>query len=198
MIDVMLFLEDLGHESVTKALVERIAREKKVAIDIKSRSARGGHGRALDELRRFMRDLHRGRQVGVPRILVVAIDANCKGLNTRKKEIEECVPEEYRPFLVCAVPDPHIERWLLLDSNAFRVVLGEGCQAPDYKCERDRYKNKLAAAIQQAGLTPLLGGMEHAQDIVDNMDLDGVSARDASFGSFVGEFRRRLQNASST
>ncbi len=85
MIDVMLFLEDLGHESLIKALVERVAREKRVAIKIKSRSVRGGHGRALAELRQFLRDLRRGHQVGIPQLLVVAIDANCKGLGTRKK-----------------------------------------------------------------------------------------------------------------
>jgi hypothetical protein len=55
------------------------------------------------------------------------------------------------------VPDPHIERWLLLDSQAFKEVLHRGCSAPDQKCDRDRYKLLLDEAVRAAEVEPLLG-----------------------------------------
>ena len=36
--------------------------------------------------------------------------------------------------IVKAIPEPHIERWLLLDGAASRAAVGKGCQAPDLKC----------------------------------------------------------------
>jgi hypothetical protein len=71
------------------------------------------------------------------------------------------VPDALAPINV-AVPDPHIERWLLLDGAAFKAVFGEGCDAPDLKCSRDRYKSRLIEAIRGTGVTPNLGGLEFA------------------------------------
>ena len=38
-----------------------------------------------------------------------------------------------RAPVVLAVPDPHVERWLLLDGAAFKAAVGHGCDAPDQK-----------------------------------------------------------------
>ncbi len=62
------------------------------------------------------------------------------------------VVEDYDPITIYAIPDPHLERWLLLDSAAFKHVLGRGCSAPDQKCEKERYKQLLIQAILEAGL----------------------------------------------
>jgi hypothetical protein len=90
-----------------------------------------------------------------------------------------------------AVPDPHIERWLLLDSAAFKAVLGRGCEAPDFKCDRDRYKKLLAQAVSKAGITPLIGGLEHARDIVDSMDFTRMTRKEGD--KVLGQFLQELQ-----
>ncbi len=94
--------------------------------------------------------------------------------------------------VVLAVPDPHIERWLLLDSAAFKAVLGKGCEAPDFKCDRDRYKKLLAQAVSMAGLTPLIGGLEHARDIVGSMDFSRMTRKggDKVLGRFLQELQK--------
>ncbi len=95
--------------------------------------------------------------------------------------------------IICAVPDPHIERWLLLDSSAFKAVFGRGCDAPDRKCERGRYKKMLVDAIRTAGITPSLGGLEFADDIVNSMDLEHSAKADDSLRYFLDQLRAVLQ-----
>lgn len=189
--NVNLFVEDFGHEAFIKAIATRFANEYKVEISIKSYSVRGGHGKALTELHRYIKDLQRG-QVAQPDLLIVAIDANCKGYLERKQEIDQKT-EVFKDLTVCAIPDPHIERWLLIDSAAFKAVLGKGCAAPDYKCERDRYKKLLIQAIRDAGLSPLLGGMEHAEDIVNAMDLERMEQADDSLGKFIKALHKKFK-----
>ena len=74
-------------------------------------------------------------------------DANCQGYLKRRQELEPAV-EYCGCKVVYAIPDPHIERWLLLDSAAFKAVLGRGCDAPKQKCERKRYKRLLLDAVR--------------------------------------------------
>jgi hypothetical protein len=95
--------------------------------------------------------------------------------------------------IICAIPDPHIERWLLLDSEAFKRVLGRGCDAPDQKCIRDRYKVFLRNAILQAGRMPILGGLEHTYEIVNQMDLRRMESSGESLGTLIQELRRTLE-----
>lgn len=91
--------------------------------------------------------------------------------------------------VVVAVPDPHIERWLLLDGEAFKAALGRGCDAPDRKCDRDRYKQRLIEAVRDAGAIPILSGLEHAEDIVRRMDVERTTRADRSFKRFVEDLR---------
>ena len=91
--------------------------------------------------------------------------------------------------MILAIPDPHIERWLLLDGAAFKAVFGRGCDAPDQKCDRGRYKQRLIEAIFAAGVTPSLGGLEFAEDIVQCMDIERAAQADDSFRRFVGSLR---------
>jgi hypothetical protein len=90
---------------------------------------------------------------------------------------------------VYAIPDPHIERWLLLDAAAFKAVLGRGCEAPQQKCERRRYKRLLMEAVRSAGVTPLLGGIKYADSLVKMMDLRSVESADESLGRLLKDLR---------
>lgn len=185
--EVILFAEDYGHEAVISSLFERLAREHRVDITIIKRSVRGGHGKVISELKALWRQIERGKEF-LPDLFIVVTDANCKGYTERRREILEC-GELVTGFMICAIPDPHIERWLLLDSSAFKAVFGMGCNAPDKKCERDRYKKMLSEAIQATGIVPPLGGIEYAEDIVNAMDLDQMEQANASFGKFLTELR---------
>lgn len=150
------------------------------------RGPRDGHPAQLE---RYLRDL-RTQGSPWPHLIVVATDTNCQGFRERVRRID---PENPPAPVVLAVPDPHVERWLLLDGAAFRQVFGHGCDAPDRKCSRNRYKDLLIAAIRAAGHTPLLGGIEYAEDIVRNMDIDRAARADDAFDRFVTDLRTTVR-----
>jgi hypothetical protein len=189
--EVMLFVEDSGHEKFIVSLIERLGKENKIKVEMKLRSVTGGHGSVIAEFKQFQRDMTRGRE-RLPDLLVVATDANCKGYNKRRKELEKIIDDRIKDLTVCAIPDPHIERWMLMDSAAFKSVTGKGCNAPDHKCERDRYKRILFNAMQEAGITPPVGGFEYAQDIVGKMDLYNAGKNDISFGNFLKDLQDKF------
>jgi hypothetical protein len=141
----------------------------------------------LNELRGFIREFQRGREP-LPDLLVIGRDANCEGYAKMKQAVEEVLADYPGPRIL-GIPDPHIERWLLLDSAAFKQVLGQGCSAPSYKCEKDRYKTLLTQAIREAGVKPLIGGIEYAEDLVQAMNLSRAESSDASFGHFLKDLR---------
>lgn len=179
--DVALFVEDYAHRQFVGVLVERLARKRGIETRLDWRNALGGHGKVAQEFARYMRDLDRqgGRP---PDLLVVATDANCEGPNARAQKF----PDGVGPTpLVRAIPDPHIERWLLLDGAAFKSAVGRGCDAPDLKCDRNRYKRLLIEAIRAAGIAPILGGIEFAEDIAREMSLTRAARADRSFKRFV-------------
>lgn len=190
--NVYLFVEDYGHEAFLQALIERLAQEYQVDVCMRSFSVRGGHGKVITELKQFVKALQRDKE-DLPDLLVVASDTNCRRLVECRKEIEE-VTQDIQEFVVCALPDPHVERWLLIDSEAFKKVLGEGCNAPTQKCEKDLYKQLLSRAIRATGNPPILGGMEHAGDIVNAMNLGRISGKvDSSFRDLVRDLRNQFK-----
>lgn len=188
MTDVLCFGEDSGHEQVISSLLKRLSVDEGVPFTLTWRSATHGHGRVVSELKSLLRDI-RKEKGDFPDLIVVATDANCVGYGRRRRDITDLTDRIPGIRVVCALPDPHIERWLLIDSAAFKSVLGVGCQAPDQKCERDRYKRILREAVRQAGISPSLGGIEYAEDIVNAMDLDRSGRDDPSLGHFLDELR---------
>jgi len=185
--DISMFVEDHAHHEFLEALLRRLSEEYKVAIDMKWYNVRRGHGKVIEELRQYIRDLGRSTSIR-PDLVLVATDANCQKFASRLKDVSE-ITDKAPIRTVCAIPDPHIERWLLLDSAAFKQVFNRGCTAPDFKCERDRYKRQLIACIMQAGISPSLGGIEYAGDIVKKMDLERVARADKSFHRLLSELR---------
>lgn len=187
--EIVLFGEDLGHERVVGALVRRVARELGVGVRQNWRSAVGGRPRLVGEYRSYLAQLPRDLERR-PDFIVVATDSNCEGLVKREREIDKA-GEGWPGKIVKAIPDPHVERWLLLDGAAFRHAVGRGCQAPDRKCERERYKDQLIDEIKEAGVIPSLGGIEYADDIVEALDLQRAG-QDASLGRFLASLRQAL------
>ncbi len=179
--NVALFVEDFAHQQVIGALIKKLAAENVSKLNLQWRSAVRGYGRVVTEFARFMQELESLNEL-TPDLIIVATDANCKGFRYRSKEFRfenPCAP------IVQAIPDPHIERWLLLDGAAFKSVFGKGCAAPDLKCDRSRYKHLLTTAIRETGVIPSLGGIEFAEDIVGHMDIRRATQQDESFARFA-------------
>ena len=191
---IHLFCEDVGHEQFLRALLNRFAREFDVEITLNFYSARGGFGRMIERLKNYVARLQRGGlDLETPDLIVVARDANCKGLSKMQAELKDIV-EDFDSMTIYAIPDPHVERWLLVDSSAFKYALGRGCSAPDQKCEKERYKQLLIDAILITGKTPVVGGIEYTEDIVNAMDLDRMVTADSSLGSLITALRRTFSS----
>lgn len=188
--ELLLFVEDQAQEKFLTALLSRIATERAVRVSVRPRSTQGGFAKVLSQLEAFAKAVDRGREP-LPDGLVIGLDANCQGYIERRRMVLQRAGQ-LSDLVICAIPDPHIERWFLLDGEAFREALGAGCAAPDEKCEKGRYKRLLNQAVRQAGVQPLLGGVEYAEDIVNACHIQRVADRDASFGRFVSDFRNWL------
>jgi hypothetical protein len=196
-IRISYFLEDALQKSFLVALVARIATDLSLSQDVLAhdvRSATGGKGVVMTEFRRFLRDVQRERE-RAPDVLVVAIDSNCQGFVEKRKEIEAVAQRAgYNRSLVCAVPDPHIERWYLESATALQQVLQSQVtpQPPPYKCERGRYKQALRQAIADAGVLAPLGGAEYGAEIAQHLNPYTVGKADTAFKHFVDDLKEAL------
>lgn len=181
-LQVVCFFEDIAHERFITALIKRAAEEQNVIPAIKVLNATHG-SRVWKEFRQYLREL-KAKETPLPDMLIVVMDGNCKKATEVVRKIEDEVKRASVPIprLVCAVPDPHIERWYLEDQQALKKVLGRAQPKKlRYKCGHDRYKKALIEAIRAAGVEPLLGGAEYGKDIAEALD---PSRLDPSFDTF--------------
>lgn len=188
---VELFVEDRAHDELLRALLERLAREEGRRFILRSRSARGGHGRALREVQLYQKamlvqDLR-------PGLVVVCIDANCKRVAEARREVIGHIDQSFAHCTVVACPDPHVERWYLADPDSFHQVVGRRPPLGRKKCERGRYKTMLARAVRDAGHPPTLGGVEFAREIADAMDLYRAGKNERSLKLFLDEVRPKIR-----
>lgn len=186
---IALFVEDDAHRQVIGTLTQRLAKERQVNISLDWRNATRGHGEVIQEFKNYLRDVKKQGEP-LPDLIIIATDANCEGWKDRVKKLDD---QNAPAPIIFAIPDPHIERWLLLDGAAFKVVFGKGCDAPDQKCERDLYKQQLIQAIQSAGTTPNLGGIEFAEDIVGKINIQRAKHADSSFQRFVDDLLHKFR-----
>lgn len=191
---VDLFVEGRAHEASLVAMLMRIAREEGIGVSVRIRSARGGHGRAVDELKLYQ-DVVEKNLVGTapPDLLIAGIDGNCSTFARAKRTIERATRSPFSGRLVVACPDPHVERWYLADPESFKTVVGHRPSLGRTKCARDHYKRLLAKAVQQAGHPPTLGGIEFAAELVEGMDLYRAGKSDRSLKAFVDDLRAKLR-----
>ena len=189
--NINLFVEDVAHEDFLTALIHRLAGDYNVTVSIRASSVRGGHGTVITELKQYLRDLQHNKE-NLPDLIIVGTDSNCKGLSERETEINQ-VTSDLGDFVISMVPEPHIERWLLLDSAAFKTVFGKGCPVPDQKCERGRYKGLLLNAIYEATTVPPLDGIERVEELVYAMNLQRMAQSDRSMQRFFNMLQRRFR-----
>jgi len=184
--EINVFCEDSFHENFVRAMLRRFELEYEVPLACHFLSSRGGLPRMQGEFREFLRDLAR-ENLPAPDSVLVVLDANCVGYNERRRLMER-VAESYPQFLQLisyAIPDPHVERWMLVDEIAFQTVFGRGCTLPARKCAKDEYKRRLAKEIRDCGIEPILGGEEFAEDIINAMNLGRAEVREPSLGLFL-------------
>ena len=189
--NINLFVEDVAHEDFLSALMRRLAHESNIEISIKPSNVRGGHGTVITELEQYIRDLHHNKE-DLPDLVIVGTDSNCKSLSEREKVINEVVTD-LSDIVISMIPEPHIERWLLLDSGAFKVVYGKGCPDPDRKCERKRFKNLLLQAIRDATTVAPIDGFERVEELVYSMDFQRMKQSDKSICRFLTPLQRQFR-----
>ena len=185
---ITCFFEDFAHERFIKTIIKRTGQQAGIQAEISVRSATHG-SRVWRELEQYLRDI-KEKFEPTPDVLVVVIDGNCQKEIQVRKRIRELTSKYGFPheYVVCAIPDPHIERWYLEDQQALvRVIPNAKPQKLSYKCERDRYKRALVETIRKAGIEPLLGGAEYGDEIAQSLN---PSRLDRSFRNFWNELQR--------
>lgn len=193
-VTIDVFVEDRAHEAFLVPMVRRIADQEGIEVKVQVRSARGGHPRAMEELKLYQRlVLKGGAGATTPDLLVVGIDGNCSSFARKRTDVASVVQAPFSSRLVVAAPDPHIERWYLADPPVFQAVVGQHPGLGASKCVRDHYKQLLNKAILDAGHPPTLGGIEFARELVAQMDLYRAGKYDASLKAFVDDLRAGLK-----
>ena len=191
-----LFLEDSAHEKLLRPLVRRVGREEDVDLTIRVRNAQGGRAGAVKSFRDEQKLLEEGvGGTALPDVLVVAIDGNCATFANKRKEIQRATHSRFEHLVVPACPDPHIERWYVVDPQSFQQVVGNWPESPSRKCDRGVYKKVLADAAEGGTRQSLLGGVEFAEELVAAMDIYRAGKNDRSFGDFVETLRARMRLA---
>jgi hypothetical protein len=191
---IALYCEDSGHEQFARALLNRLARAVDLRADIRTLSGRGGHARALKEFRLWQRTIGTRQGLGqeIPDLLILLIDANCKGWAQVRNDLEASVNGQIFPFSVVGCPDPHVERWCLADPVAVQQVLDIQPPSDPGKCDRHIYKQMLRQTIRAAGQPILTNEMEYAPDLVEAMDFYRAGKSQPSLKHFIEEIQRAL------
>ena len=185
---IACFLEDAAQDSLIPALFSRILRERKLPEEqyhIYTLYNRGGA--SLRAYTDYLLETKRDPSKKVD-LLIVGSDANCKGVTKRREWItSQTYGLDLAPDIIPAVPDPHIERWYLLDLPALSKVSGVELSGglPTLKCNKDVYKNLLKEVFLSSGIEPPLGGAEYGKLLADHMDLYSSGKKEHSFAEYI-------------
>lgn len=192
---VAFFLEDSAQEAIIPPLFRRLAAEEGFEDDqiiLQVLSARGGG--SLTAFRQFLKDARQRGHLKAD-LLIVGVDANCKGFAARRELVLKVAAKSTYPDVITAIPDPHVERWYLLDVPALSKAAGSPIvtSAPAYKCEKNHYKTLLRKAFVNTGVAPPLGGLEYGPEVAQQMDLYAAAKQDHGLNDFVEKTRAWLK-----
>jgi len=188
---IFFFLEDAAQEAIIPPLFARVLRDEKISHDLcyfRVLNSRGGD--SIRSYKQFLAEVRCGSQPAPD--VVVGSDGNCKGYTVRREELRD-IARSYSPAvpLITAVPDPHVERWYMLDSKALAEVVGCSVlpSVPAYKCAKDVYKNLLRDAFRGSGVTPPLGGAEYGPGFAERMGLYAAGKHEAGLADYIAQIR---------
>jgi hypothetical protein len=187
---VELFCEDSAHESCARAVINRIARELDVDVNLRVGSARFGIPRLKSELKDFQSLIRRGS--GAPDLLVVIADGNDDGPQVRRREVADVIDSAVFSRYVVGTPDPYVEHWLLADPISFAERFGHQ-PALDSPHGRDGWKRRLVESLEAAGEIVTQGGAEFAEDIIDVMDFYRAGQSVPTIQAFADDVRSALK-----
>lgn len=88
---IVIFCEDFGHENVIKAIICKMDK----SVQVLPLSNRGGKGKALTELERYLKQVKANQVPTPPDVIVAAIDANCKGYHEKNGRLMKKYPKDY-------------------------------------------------------------------------------------------------------
>ncbi|MGH7595087.1 MAG: hypothetical protein ACREOI_01995 [bacterium] len=193
---VVIFLEDSAQEALIPPLFKRLASDEGFAqdrLDIDILASRGGV--SLKAFGQFFKDARRKRSPLQADLLIVGSDANCKGFVERRESVLKDAAKFPYQETITAIPDPHVERWYLLDTKAFALVIDSRIVVtpPEYKCEKNHYKTLLRRAFLDNNISPPLGGIEYGPAIAQNMDLYAAAKQDHGLADFIEKSRSWLK-----
>lgn len=192
---IVLFLEDNAQEIFIRALIDRlIAEEKKNPKDYELRILNSRGGGSIRAYKEFISQVKKRSHLNAD-LLIVGSDGNCNGFIKRKQQLINAAKNIPYPEVITAVPDPHIERWYMLDIQALQRASGVPVQliSPKVKCDKNHYKTLLRQAFSNQNLFPPLGGAEYGALIVGLMNIYVVGKSDPSIGDFIDQFQSWLR-----
>lgn len=192
---IRFFLEDNAQEAFIRPLVERMIKEGGKDInnyDLSVLYSRGGG--SIRAYKDFIKQTKKRNHLRAD-LLIVGSDGNCNGFNKRKQQLIEAGKEVSYPIIITAVPDPHIERWYLLDQQALAEAAGVSILAvpPTVKCDKNHYKKLLKEIFIAQNLFPPLGGAEYGPLIATTMNLYDAGTIDHALRDFVDQVRSWLK-----
>jgi len=192
---IIFFLEDSAQEVFICAMVERLIQDEGKNLrdyDLRVLSSRGGG--SIRAYKDFLGQVKKRKYLDAD-VLIVGSDGNCNGFAKRKQQLMDASQSIPYPVVISAVPDPHIERWYLLDSQALAEAAGVPVQvvSPTVKCDKNHYKNLLKKALTEQGIIPPLGGAEYGSIVAKSMDVYRAGTVDHSLRDFIDQVRSWLR-----
>ena len=196
-IRIDIFCEDRAHEIFLKSILGRVCSEFDLECNLSLRSAVGskhGKGKTLTEFKEYQKIIQ-SNVMGFekPDLLLIVVDCNCTAYNDTVKAIDNVIRKDIFPHYIIACPDPHIEKWYLIDPDGFQDIIGVYPKMQLEKCEKNYYKNLFRDYIKESGKPSLLGGIDFGGEIVQAMDFYRSGKNDASFKHMVEDIRNQLK-----
>jgi len=192
---IIFFLEDTAQEAFIRAMVERLIQDEGKNVqdyDLRVLNSRGGG--SIRAYKDFLIQVKKRKYLDAD-VLIVGSDGNCNGFVKRKQQLLDASKSIPYPVVISAVPDPHIERWYLLDGQALAHAAGVPVKAvsPTVKCDKNHYKNLLKNAFTDQGIVPPFGGAEYGAIVAKSMDIYTAGTVDHSLRDFIDQVRSWLR-----
>lgn len=156
------------------------------------RNATGGKVKVMYELKKYFQDIKKQKTSSGYNLVIVSIDGNCKGFLKKQEEVVKKKDiSKYYGEVICAIPDPHIERWYITDGNALRQVIGvdDFPICPTYKCKKGIYKGAIMNYLSKNNINVILGGAEYGDDVARVLNLQQLAGEDQGFNVFVSNLK---------